>query len=230
MADKRSGYGIIGLGRFGLALSRKLAQAGKDVLVIDESENNLRLIRDDVPESYLVGTITREALEETGIANCEVVIICITKIDVSVLTAYNVIDMGVPRVLAKAASKEHGAILEKLGAETVHPETETANRVAAMLLENEAVDLIRLFGDYVISELLIPEILDGCTLADLRLDDYDLRLVAAEIEESTTLLDCEKTQVLHTGDYIVITGRLILADKFEREVMKMVPTKPRRRH
>ena len=85
MAERKSGFGIIGLGKFGLALTEALAAAGKDVLVIDEYEENLHLVRDVAPEAYLVGKITKEALEETGITNCETVIVCITKVEVSVM-------------------------------------------------------------------------------------------------------------------------------------------------
>ena len=37
-------YGIIGLGRFGTALAKSLATAGKDVMIIDSSEAKVREI------------------------------------------------------------------------------------------------------------------------------------------------------------------------------------------
>ncbi|MCI2061653.1 MAG: TrkA family potassium uptake protein [Eubacteriaceae bacterium] len=219
MAERKSGFGIIGLGKFGLALTEALASAGKDVLVIDEYEENLHLVRDVAPEAYLVGKITKEALEETGIANCETVIVCITKVEVSVMTVYNVLDLGIPRVIAKAANKEHGAILERLGAEPIFPETDTALRVAAMLLETEAVDMIKLYDNYVISEIVIPAGVRHCTVEDLRMDDYHLKLVAVEIMQNgqkVTLTDWSQDQVLHGGDFIVAMGKLPAAEKFEK--------------
>ena len=38
-------YGIIGLGRFGTALAKSLAAAGKDVMIIDSSEAKVRELR-----------------------------------------------------------------------------------------------------------------------------------------------------------------------------------------
>ena len=38
-------YGIIGLGRFGTALAKSLATAGKDVMIIDSSEAKVRELR-----------------------------------------------------------------------------------------------------------------------------------------------------------------------------------------
>ncbi len=132
----KSGFGIIGLGRFGTALARALAEGGKDVMVIDESEDNIRRVRDDVQDAYLIGGLTKEALEETGIGDCETVIICISKVDVSVLTAQSILEMGVPRVVSKADSLQHGMILEKIGSEVVYPEVDTALRLATVLLES----------------------------------------------------------------------------------------------
>ena len=70
-----------------------------------------------------------------GIQNCDVVIVCIgEKVDVSVLTTMSVIEMGVPRVIAKALSAEQGAVLKKLGAEVVYPERDMALRLGRRLL------------------------------------------------------------------------------------------------
>ena len=123
------------------------------------------------------------------------------------MTVYNVLDLGIPRVIAKAANKEHGAILERLGAEPIFPETDTALRVAAMLLETEAVDMIKLYDNYVISEIVIPAGVRQCTVEDLRMDDYHLKLVAVEIMQNgqkVTLTDWSQNQILHGGDFIVV--------------------------
>ena len=66
--------------------------------------------------AFVSDDLSMETLEEAGIQNCDVVIVCIgEKVDVSVLTTMSVIEMGVPRVIAKALSAEQGAVLKKLG-------------------------------------------------------------------------------------------------------------------
>ena len=47
-------YGIIGLGRFGIALATALSEAGKEVMVVDNTESKVKQIRDMVSEAFVV--------------------------------------------------------------------------------------------------------------------------------------------------------------------------------
>lgn len=214
----KSGFGIIGLGRFGTALARALAEGGKDVLVIDEREENIRRVRDDVQDAYLIGGLTMEALEETGIGDCETVIICTSKVDVSVLTAQSILEMGVPRVVSKADNLQHGMILEKIGSEVVYPEVETALRLAAVLLESNAIDMMKLYDDYIVSEIRIPDQLKKKTVADLHLNKFDLRLVALEMSPNRTVLDFDDSTSLRKGEIMAVVGRFADVEAFEKSL------------
>ena len=115
-------YGIIGLGRFGTALAKSLAAAGKDVMIIDSSEAKVRELRQYTEHAFVAHDLGRETLEEAGIQNCDTVVVCIgEKIDTSILTTLNVVSLGVPNVIAKAISEDQGAVLEKIGAEVIYP-------------------------------------------------------------------------------------------------------------
>ena len=70
-------------------------------------------------------------LEASGIQNCDVAVVCIgEQMDTSILTTLHLVALGIPKVIAKATSAEHGLILEKLGAEVVYPERDMAVRLA----------------------------------------------------------------------------------------------------
>lgn len=218
--EKRTGFGIIGLGRFGMALARSLGTAGAEVLVIDEDDNKIRQIRGSVQEAFIMGKLTREALEETGIKDCDTVVVCIgEKIDVSMLTTLNVLQLGVPRVIAKADSKEHGIILERIGAEVVFPERETATRLASVLLGSKALDLMRLNDDFVISEIKVPQRFAGKHVKDLDAERYNLRLLVLEREPNITLIQFSEDDLLSTNDAIVVVGKFADVDRFEQNVM-----------
>lgn len=214
------GFAIIGLGRFGLALAKKLAEAGEEVMVIDSDENKLRQVRSDVKDAFRLGKLTKEALEDTGIASCGTAIVCIgERIDVSLLTTLNVLNLGVPRVIAKADSIEHGVILERIGAEAVRPEMETATRLAAVLLGSSALDMMRLNNDYVISEIKVPGSLWGKSLGELHAGKFGLRVISLEKEPDDLLTDCGPEEVLEENDALVVLGKFSDVDRFERKIM-----------
>ncbi len=216
--EKPAGFGIIGLGRFGLALAKNLAESGAEVLAIDSDENKLRQVRSYVHEAFRIGKLTNEALEESGIGACESVIVCMgEQVAVSMLTTLNVLNLGVPRVIAKADSLEHGMILERIGAEAVRPEVETATRLAAVLLESRAIDMMRLNDGYVISEIKVGSRLEGKTVKELLLDKYDLKLVALEKEPDMTICDCLGEEVLEMDDAILVLGKFADAERFQRK-------------
>ena len=217
---KKSGFGIIGLGRFGMALTKTLAEADAEVMVIDEDESKLRRVRNYVQDAFKLGKLTKEALEDTGIGECETVVICIgERVDVSLLTTLNVINLGVPRVIAKADSIEHGIILERIGAEVVHPEMETATRLAAVLLESAALDMMNLNDDYVVSEIKVNNWLNGKSVRDLHLEKYALKMIALERGSSSTIVNFSQEDIVAGGDAIAVIGKVSDVDRFERKVM-----------
>lgn len=200
-------FGIIGLGTFGSALAKKLGKSGKEVLAIDQNEDKVNEIYDYVSTAFVVKSLDRAVLEETGIQNCETVIVCISKdMATSVLTTLNVINMGVPRVIAKAHSDDHGLVLEKIGADVVYPERDMAERIGGMLLNSRKLDFINLNGDVSVSEFKIPETFVGKTIKDLNLrEKYSLSIVALE-SDGETVTRLHPSKILKANDYIVVVG------------------------
>ena len=106
-SKKGTSFGVIGLGRFGLALAETLARSGRDVIALDSDENKVKALRNDTEYALVVGALTKETLREAGIQNCDIVIVCIgERIDTSILTTLNVVSLGVPKVIAKATTPE----------------------------------------------------------------------------------------------------------------------------
>jgi trk system potassium uptake protein TrkA len=209
-------FGIIGLGRFGFSLAKTLADAGKEVLVIDNNESKIKQIRNITENAFVVGPLDKESLEDAGIQNCGTVIVCIgEKVDVSILTTLNVISMGVPRVIAKAFSYEQGLILEKIGAEVIYPENDMAIRLANRLISSSTVDSIELKGDINISEVKLTNKIAGQTVLEANLrQKYKLNIIAIE-REGDTITDITPDYVLREDDKVVVVGKRDDLKKFE---------------
>ena len=173
-------YGIVGLGKFGQALAEELARDGAELIVLDREEEKIRAIREYTENAYVVKNLEKNTMFETGIQNCDVAIVCIgNHLDTSILTTLNLVSMGIPKVISKASSAEHGQILEKLGAEVVYPERDMALRLANRLETARVLDFIQLSEQINISKMLIPNKAIGKTVVDLNLRaKYGLNIIA----------------------------------------------------
>ena len=140
---KATSFGVIGLGRFGTALAITLAEAGREVIVVDQNEEKVKAMRQYTEYAFVTDNLSKETLTEIGMKNCDTIINCIgEKIDTSILTTLNVVSLGVPHVIAKATSPEQGAVLEKIGAEVVYPERDMAVRLGKRLVSSNVLDFI----------------------------------------------------------------------------------------
>ena len=200
-------YGIIGLGRFGTALASELAASGADMIIVDKDEERIDYAKELTENAYIVRNLEKKTLIETGMQNCDVVALCIgEQIDVSILTTLNLISMGIPKVIAKASSAEHGDILEKLGAEVVYPERDMALRLAHRLETSASLDFIQLSEKLNISKFVLPEQAEGKTVVDVNFrGKFGLNIIAiengSEINESV-----RPDYIFKKGDILYLSG------------------------
>ncbi len=210
-------FGIIGLGRFGFALAQTLAEAGKEVMVVDCNEEKIRVASAFTDHAFTVPVLSRELLHEVGVQNCDTVIVCIgEKIDTSILTTLHVIGLGVKRVIAKAISFDQGKVLEKLGAEVVYPERDMAVRVANRLTGSKVLEYITLSNEVDITELRLSGKIEGATVLDLDLrKNFALNIIAVK-HSGEINTEIEPRLVLHEDDLMVVVGKRVNIKKFEQ--------------
>lgn len=213
-------FGVIGLGQFGMPLAIKLSESGKDCIVIDHDEAKIQVMRNYTDYAFVVQDLSKEVLAETGIHHCDVVIVCIgEKIDISILLTLNLITLGVPRVIAKATSKEHGIVLEHLGAEVVFPEQDMALRLARRILtSSDILDHLSLKSDVDITKIKVTEQFSGNRIEDLHLrPGYKLNIIAIESGgETNTEVDPKYT--LTVDDVLVVMGKREKISAFEGDL------------
>lgn len=200
-------YGIIGLGRFGMALALELAKADADLMVIDRDEEKVREMREYTENAFVVPTLDRKTLGETGIQNCDVAVVCIGEsMSTSILTTLHLVSMGIPSVIAKATSAEHGEILEKLGAKVVHPEQDMAVRLANRLEASRMLDFIQLSEKLNISKLLASEKMAGKTVLEVDFrKKFGANIIA--IERCGSLMETvEPGYQFQCGDILFVSG------------------------
>ena len=159
--------GIVGAGRFGMALAESLANAGTEVLLIDRNRPAMQNASEFA--TALQGDATQpHVLEEAGFGECDLVVVAIgSNVEASVMATANCKELGVPNVVAKAASELHGKILRRIGADSVvYPDRDSAHRLARAIAKGDIIDFLEVSEGYSIAEVDVPEALRGKTLAE----------------------------------------------------------------
>ena len=164
--------GIVGAGRFGMALAQSLAESGTEVLLIERNGSLVQAASGVVAYAVQGDATQARVLEEAGLKECDIAVVAVgSNIEVSTLATVICKELGIPRVIAKATSEMHGKILAKLGADQViFPDRDSAHRLAHAIASNGAFDLLEISEGCSIAEIDVPESCREKTLAqaDLR--------------------------------------------------------------
>ena len=215
--DSSALFGVIGLGRFGSALARTLAEAGKEVIAIDRDEQKVKAIRKYTDYAFVVDDLSEETLTEVGIQNCGTVGICIgEQIDISILTSMLVLNMGVPHVIAKASSAGHGEVLKRLGVTVVYPEADMAVRIGKRLISGNLLDYIALEDGVEVRRIQVNGKLLNKTIRELDIRRlYGTNVIAIERDHRTDV-EFSPEYRFQSGDTVLVIGKSEKIDRFER--------------
>jgi len=165
-------YAVIGLGRFGESIARSLEAMGHEVLAIDKSEQKVQEIADYVTAAVRADAKNEEFLRSVDIASFDAVIVAMTQnIEANILVTMLLKDLGAKYIVAKAQSKLHGEVLEKIGVDKIiYPEWDMGERVArALTSAHNILDYIELSPEHSIVEFNTPEAFTGKSLKELDL-------------------------------------------------------------
>ena len=160
---------VVGLGRFGSEVARRLYSYGCEVLAIDNCSENVQQIADQVTHAVVGNAQDKDVLRALSAQDFECAIVAIgDSLADSVLATMNLKELGIPRVICKAHDETHRQVLLKLGADqVVIPEQENAARLAKSLSSRNVLDYIELSAEYGIIEVNAPSVWQNKSLKEL---------------------------------------------------------------
>lgn len=207
--DDNVSYGIVGLGRFGYALAKALAELDADLLILDKDEEKIKDMREYTENALVIKNLDKPSLLETGIQNCDIAIVCIGEhMDISILTTLHLVSMGIPKVVARATSAEHGEILEKLGAKVVFPERDMAERLAKRMEEANMPEFAQLNDKVGIAKLIVADEMEGESVYDADLETrFAVKLIAIE-SNSEIMSDIDPYYEFEEDDIVYVLGNI----------------------
>jgi trk system potassium uptake protein len=201
-------FAVIGLGRFGTSVARRLHEAGQEVLGIDLSEEKVENALSFVTHANVADSTEEQALTSVGIRNFDCVIVAIgNDMQSSILTVMLLKELGVKKVIAKALGKRHGQVLEKVGADwIIYPERDMGERVANQLLSPNMLNYIELSKEYNIEEIMIPPKMAEKSLRELDIRaKYNISAIAI-VREGDIIVSPSPDQIIHKEDLLVMIG------------------------
>lgn len=206
---KAKQFVVFGLGRFGSSLATTLAEAGYEVMAVDQSEEKVQDISSVVTQAIQADVTDMDTLKELGIRNFDVAIVSIGKdMQSSIMATLLLKELGIPYVVAKASTETHKRVLEKLGADRIIlPEHDMGKRLANNLIAGNIIDYIQLSRDYSIMEMSILEEWHNHTISELDIRaKYEINIIAVECGGEINVTP-GPDYVLKEGDLLVVVGK-----------------------
>lgn len=216
----RRQFAVIGLGWLGSSLASTLGALGHDVLGIDTDERLVQDLSAELPSVHLVvADATQTAvLRELGLERFDGAAVVIREnLQAGILATLNLKELGVPLVVARAASALHARVLEKVGADrVVLPEKEMGEQLArAMASPTVIMDYLELGEDDAVIEMEVPEDWVGTNLADLHLYRKSGLTVLAHKPRGRSGTIPHGDTKLQEGDVLLIGGPKKRLDDFK---------------
>lgn len=205
---KAKQFVVFGLGRFGSSLATTLAQAGYEVMAVDQSEERVQGIAPIVTQAIQADVTDIETLKELGIRNFDVAVVAIGKdMQSSIMATLLLKELGIPYVVAKASTETHKRVLQKLGADRIIlPENDMGRRIANNLIAGNIIDYIQLSKDYSIMEMCILKEWIGHSISELDIRaKYAINIIAVECGGEINVSP-GPNYILQEGDLIVVVG------------------------
>ena len=162
---------LIGLGRFGRHIARKLNDLNHEVMAVDQNEQRVNEALPYVTNAQIGDSTSEEFLSSLGIRNFDACIVTIgDNFQNSLETASLLKELGAKKVIARASRGVQEKFLLRNGAdEVVYPEKQLAAWTAIRCTSDHILDYIELDGDYSMFELEIPEQWNGKTIIQLNI-------------------------------------------------------------
>lgn len=156
MANRES-FAILGLGKFGMALTMELVKAKQDILVVDANESVIDDISHFVTRAVIADATDEEELKDLQIGTFDHVYVTLGEhVAASIMATMIAKELGAPDVSARANSENHGKVLRKIGADhVIAPERDLARQLVFRHLHPNVVNYVHITSQITLAELTV---------------------------------------------------------------------------
>ena len=160
---------LIGLGRFGLHIAKKLHELGHEVMAVDVNEERINQAVPYVTDAQIGNSTNEEFLKSLGINNYDLCIVTISDDFQSSLETTSLLkELGAKKVVSRAERDGQAKFLLRNGAdEIVYPEKQLASWMAIKYSADHILDYIEIDNEHAIFEVSVPKDWIGKTIGEI---------------------------------------------------------------
>lgn len=211
-------YIVVGLGNFGAYLATRLTNLGHEVIGIDTREAKIVLLKDSITHVIMMDATDAQALKTLPYKDVDVVIVAIGEdFGASIMVTALFKQLNVKRLIGRSINKVHETVISAIGVdEIIHPEEDSAERMAKKLQMKGVLDSLDVSEDYNIIEVTSPTKYVGSTIAETQIrQNYNINILTIiKLEEKANIFGnktkVKKVQGVLSGETKIEEGDILL--------------------
>lgn len=211
-------YIVVGLGNFGAYLATRLTNLGHEVIGIDTREAKIDLLKDSITHVIMMDATDAQALKTLPYKDVDVVIVAIGEdFGASIMVTALFKQLNVKRLIGRSINKVHETVISAIGVdEIIHPEEDSAERMAKKLQMRGVLDSLDVSEDYNIIEVTAPAKYVGSTIAETQIrQNYNINILTIiKLEEKANIFGnktkVKKVQGVLSGETKIEEGDILL--------------------
>lgn len=223
-------YIIVGMGNFGGFLAARLTEMGHEVIGVDSSEVKIEQVKDKITHAILMDATDAETVKTLPYKDCDAVIITIGEnVGASIMVTAIFKQLNVERLISRSINDVHETVIKAIGvSEIVHPEEDSAERMAKRLQMKNVLDSLDLSDDYNVIEVKTPERYIGMTLEETNLrKEYKVTVITIIHEmERTNMLGkksiIKKVVGVVNGDTKIEAGDILVLFGSSKDIQRIL--------
>ncbi|CDF00848.1 MAG: TrkA family potassium uptake protein [Ruminococcus sp.] len=200
---------VIGMGRFGRHLAKKMLDLGNDVMIVDKDSEIFEQLAEKFTDSYIGDCTNEGVIRSLGVKHFDLCFVTIGEDFQSSLVITSLLKrFDAKCVIAKANQNIQAELLLKIGAdEVVYPEREIAEKLAVRYNARNIFDYIQLTSEYSIYEIPVLQSWIGKTIMEVDVRrKYRVNIIAVKKENSLNPLP-GADYIFKPDEHIVVIGK-----------------------
>ncbi len=209
---KKPLIGVIGLGKFGIALGKTLVNMGYETLGVDKNEEAVKNAQPVFTQVYRGDVNDKKVLEQLGFREISHAVVSVgSSLSTSSMVSLYLKELGVEQVWVKAINEDHEKLLKKIGVDhVIIPERAAAQELALRIALPGFLEKLPFGKDVLIQEKEVGDRWANKTLKELDLaNKYNIQVIAIKKHGMDEYKFVPKgNDVLEKGDVLVIIGEM----------------------